>query len=247
MNSLVYKQKVKPLVFSHSSIHKKGEYTLVFKDLPQEEKPRERLLSSGVSSLKLSELLALIFNTGTKKEDVLAMSSRLIKEYGEKSLLNTVDPKKLSLELSIPLVKAMQVVSCIEIGKRLFDKKTGIGKTLRKAKDVFDYTHDMRELPKEHLRGIYLNTHYKVIHEEVLSIGTIDSNLVHAREVFRPAIEHSAAAVILVHNHPSGNPVPSLADREITEQIKEAGDIIGISLLDHVIVAKSGYRSILEK
>jgi len=103
---------------------------------------------------------------------------------------------------------------------------------------------DMRELPKENLRGIYLNAHHKVIHDEIISIGTVDSNIIHPREVFKPALEYSAVAVILVHNHPSGEINPSQADRDITEQLIKVGKILGIDLLDHVIVTKDNFFSI---
>ncbi len=245
MNRL-YKYASVPVLLEDTKM-KQREYVLAFRDLPEQEKPREKFLSSGPQHLSSPELLALIFNTGTKKEDVLAMSSRVLKEYGERSLAQNIDPKKLSKDLDIPLIKALQVVACAELGRRFFEKKSGQVKTLRTAKDVFEYTKEMRELSKEHLRGIYLNTHYKVIHTEILSVGTIDANIIHAREVFRPAIEYSAAAVILVHNHPSQIATPSKADIIVTKQVEEAGEIIGIALLDHVIVTKSGYRSVLEK
>lgn len=243
---MTYKHKTNPLILSGVVGKKERSYTMLFRDLPKEDRPKEKLDSLGVSSLSIAELIAIILNTGTKKEDVLAMSSRVMKEYGEKSLLTQTDPKKVASDLHIPIGKTMQIVASVELGRRLFEKKNGFGKTLRTAQDVFEHTKDMRELPKEHLRGIYLNTQYKIIHEEVLSIGTIDANIVHAREVFRPAIERSAAAVILVHNHPSGNTLPSKADKDVTSQIKEAGEIIGIPLLDHVIVTMSGYKSALE-
>jgi DNA repair protein RadC len=102
----------------------------------------------------------------------------------------------------------------------------------------------MRDLPREHLRGIYLDTHNRVIHDEVISIGTINSNIVHPREVFKAAIEYNAAAIILVHNHPSGVATPSASDIEVTKQIIEAGRIIGINLLDHIVVTHSGFVSI---
>lgn len=102
----------------------------------------------------------------------------------------------------------------------------------------------MRDLPKEHLRGLYLDSHYRLIHDEVISIGSLTSNIIHPREVFRPALEYSASAVILAHNHPSGVPKPSEADLAITRQIVEAGKILGISLLDHVIVTKAKFESI---
>jgi DNA repair protein RadC len=102
----------------------------------------------------------------------------------------------------------------------------------------------MRDLPKEHLRGLYLDTHYQLIHDEVISIGSLTSNIIHPREVFRPALEYSASAVILAHNHPSGVAKPSEADILITRQIVEAGKILGISLLDHVIVTKTKFESV---
>jgi len=109
---------------------------------------------------------------------------------------------------------------------------------------VFDYVADMRALGKEHLRGLYLNNHYKVIHDEVISIGTLDANIVHPREVFRPALEYAASAVILVHNHPSGECTPSGADIAITEQLIKAGSLIGIELIDHIVVTKERFASI---
>jgi DNA repair protein RadC len=199
----------------------------------------------GPAALSLAELLTVLLNTGTKNEDVLAMSKRLLKEYGETAILTQKDPKKLSEALGIPLGKACQVVACFELGRRFF--KTADGKrplTLRTAGQVFEYLKDMRDLPKEHLRGLYLDNHYQLIHDEVISIGSLTSNIIHPREVFRPALEYSASAVILAHNHPSGIAKPSEADIAITRQIVEAGKILGINLLDHVIVTKAKFESI---
>lgn len=220
------------------------KYVLTIRDLPQEEKPREKLLKLGVQSLTSQELLAIVLNTGTKKEGVLEMSGRVLKEYGEKALMGKVDPKKFSEDLGIPLVKATQIVASLELGRRFFEKKNGHAPVVRTAKDVYDYLVDMRSLPKEHLRGLYLNSHYKVIHDEVVSIGTIDANIIHPREVFRPALEYGAVAVILAHNHPSGNPKPSEADIQITKQIVEAGNIMGIKVLDHVIICNDKFVSV---
>lgn len=125
-----------------------------------------------------------------------------------------------------------------------FEKRTSGPQTIRTAKDVYDYLYDMRNLPKEHLRGIYLNTHHRIVHDEVISIGTINSNLVHPREVFKPAIEHGAAAIILAHNHPSGIVTPSQADIDITKHIIEVGKIIGIPVVDHVIIGTNKFISI---
>lgn len=219
-------------------------YVLKVRDLPQEEKPRERLLAHGPSALSVKELMAVLISAGTRKEEVLAMSERILAEYGERNVLMSTDPKALSEDLDIPLGKAMQIVVAGELGRRFFQKRRNGASVIRTAKDVFDYTVDMRNLSKEHLRGLYLDAHYQVVHDETLSIGTIDANLIHPREVFRPAIAHAAAAVVLVHNHPSGVVTPSEADRLVTLQIVEAGRILGIDLIDHVIVTEEAFVSV---
>lgn len=220
------------------------EYPLTIHDLPSEDKPREKLIQSGPEALGIKELLAIILVTGTTKENILEMSDRLIRDYGEKSILSERNPTKLSEELDIPIVKACQIVACGELGRRFYDRSESGFVTIRNAKDVFDYFQDMRNLPKEHLRGLYLNSHNRIIRDEVISIGTVNSNMIHAREVFRPAIECNAAAVILAHNHPSGEAVPSKEDVDITADLVRAGKLLGISILDHVIITKDSFASV---
>jgi DNA repair protein RadC len=224
--------------------NKEREYILTIHDLPSEDKPRQKLITLGPTSLKTSELLAVILNTGTKKEGVLSMSERIIKEYGENNILSMTDPQRVAHDFDIPLIKACTIVAAGELGRRYFKRKEVGRATLRVAKDVFEYAKDMRDLPKEHLKGIYLDSHNRVIHDEMISIGTINTNIVHPREVFRAAIEYNAAAVILVHNHPSGIVTPSDSDIKITKQLIEAGKIMGINLLDHIIVTKDSFLSI---
>ncbi len=224
-----------------------GKYVLRFKDLPDEDKPREKLMKHGPSVLSSAELLAIILNTGTKKENLLEMSGRLLKEYGEKTLLNQINPKALQKDLDIPIVKACQIVACFELGRRFFKENRNGQVVIRTARQAFDYLKDMRNLPKEQLRGIYLNSHYKVIRDEVISIGSLTANIVHPREVFKPALEVSAAAVIIAHNHPSGSVKPTQSDIEITRQLAEAGNILGIDLLDHIIIAGNRFISVPKK
>jgi DNA repair protein RadC len=220
-------------------------YVLKLRDLPQEEKPREKLVKYGANVLSVAELFAVILNVGTKKEEVLSMSRRLIKEYGDSVIVNQKDPVKVSEMLGIPIGKACQVVACFEIGRRFFKEQDGKNPImLRTASQVYEYLKDMRDLPKEHLRGLYLDSHYQLLHDEVISIGSVTSNIIHPREVFRPALEFSASAVILAHNHPSGISTPSDADITITQQIVEAGKIVGISLLDHVVITKKKFESV---
>jgi DNA repair protein RadC len=231
-------------VLTEDSLPQGKNYILKIKDMPTEDKPREKLLKYGASSLSLAELIAVIFNTGSKKEDVMSMASRVMKEYGEKSLMSQMSADKLAKDLDIPLVKALQLVACSEIGQRFYKKNSTGPAVIRTGKDVYTYLREMENLPKEHLRGIYLNSHYRVIHDEVISIGTINANLIHPREVFKPAIEYNAVALILAHNHPSGVTKPSQADIDITRQLISVGKIMGISLIDHIIIGKGKFASI---
>jgi DNA repair protein RadC len=219
-------------------------YHLKIKDLPPDEKPREKMLKHGVSVLSVSELLSIVLNTGTKKEGVLEMSSRIINGYGTGGIMSDKNPSSLSKNFNIPLIKATQIVACAELGRRFFQRNDLSTSVIRTAHEVYEYVKDMHNLSKEHLRGIYLNAQYKVIHDEIISIGTVDANIIHPREVFKPAIEHCAVAFILVHNHPSGLVTPSEADIAITRQLVETGKILGVDLIDHVIVTKNNFLSI---
>lgn len=220
------------------------EYPLLLRDLPPEEKPREKLLAQGPEALSLRELLAIVLHTGTAKEGVLEMSERIIRGYGEDNILTERDPAALSESLDIPLIKACAIVAVGELGRRTYDKHESGFTVIRTAKDVYDYLTDMRTQPKECLRGLFLNSRNRVIRNEVISIGTVNANLIHPREVFRSGIESNAAAIILAHNHPSGDPTPSAEDVEITRQLVAAGKILGITVLDHVVIAKDAFESV---
>lgn len=235
-----YVADIRPSILSDGPL----TYWYPIGEVSPEDRPRERLLKSGPEVLSTPELLAVVLNVGTKKEDVLSMSHRILKEYGEKSILSITDPNQLVEDLDIPLGRALQIVACAEIGKRFYKKNEVGNPVIRNAEAVFQYVSDMRNLSKEHLRGIYLNSHYKVIHDEIISIGTIDTSIIHPREVFKPALEYAAAAVILVHNHPSGNLEPSIADYEITTQLIQAGKMLGIPLIDHIIVTQEAFKSV---
>jgi DNA repair protein RadC len=217
------------------------------KDLPSEDRPLEKIVKHGPSVLSLNELLSLVLFVGTRKEKVVSMSQRIIRQYGEKVLTSQRNPEILAKDMDIPVIKAAQIVACAEIGRRLFQDKLGGLKVVRKPEDIFEYLKGMGDLPKENLRGLYLNIQNQVIHDEILSIGTMNANIIHPREVFRPALEYGAVAVVLAHNHPSQNLTPSEEDIEITNQIVEAGKIIGIELLDHLIITKNSFYSITFK
>ena len=220
------------------------KYHLKIRDLPEDEKPREKLLAHGAAALSASELLSVVLNNGTKKEGIMEMCARIMKDYGDGGIMREKNPQILVENLGIPLVKAMQIIACAELGRRFFERNSLSRPTIRTAHEVYEYVKDMHNLSKEHLRGIYLNNHYRVIHDEIISVGTVDASIIHPREVFKPAVEHSAAAVILVHNHPSGVTDPSESDLSVTSQVIEAGKMLGIDVIDHVIVTRDSFASI---
>jgi DNA repair protein RadC len=229
----------------HTASANKG-YVLRLKDMPDDERPRERLMEAGPAGLSMAELLAILWGSGTRKEDVLSMARRTLKEYGEKAIGHELNPARLSEAADIPFAKACQVVAGFELGRRFYASRAGRPVQVRNAKQAHRYLHLIGNSQKEQLRGLYLNTQYQVIHDEVLSLGSLTANIIHPREVFQPAIEYGAVAVILAHNHPSGRLEPSLADIQITEQLVSAGEILGLELLDHLVITATGYISIME-
>jgi DNA repair protein RadC len=231
----------------HDLLTDRSDYTLRFKELPDSEKPRERMIELGPSNLSVAELVAVIWGPGNKKEDVMAMARCTIKEYGDKALGNEINPRQLSAAIDISLNKACQLVAGFELGRRFQSKNTGRPAQVRNARHAYIYLKEMGNSKKELLRGLYLNSQYQVIRDEVISVGSLTSNIVHPREVFQPAIEHSAIALILAHNHPSGKLEPTLTDLDITAQLVGAGKILGIDLLDHIIITSGRYLSIIDR
>ncbi len=223
-----------------------SEYVLRVRDLPEAERPRERLLQSGPASLSLAELVAILWSVGSRKEDVLAMARRTLKEYGEKTISHELSPERLAAAADIPLSKACQVIAAFELGRRFYSAPAGRAAQVRNAKQAHQYLKSMGSKQKEQLRGLYLNSRYQVIHDEVISVGSLTANIVHPREVFQPAIERGAVALIIAHNHPSGRLEPTNADVAVTEQLIVAGEVLGIELLDHLIITAHKYCSIME-
>ncbi|MDD3285642.1 MAG: DNA repair protein RadC [Patescibacteria group bacterium] len=230
---------------NHPAGHGRAYEIKRVRDMAEGEKPREKMISDGVGALSLAELLAVVLGVGTKREEVFSMASRLLREYGEKAIAAQKDPLAIVKELKLPEAKACQIVACFELGRRLFQKKPGGLITIRNAAQAFAYLKDMGALKKEQFRGLYLNNHYQLIHDEVISIGTIDASLVQAREVFRPALEYGASAIIIAHNHPSGVLKSSREDAEITSNLLAAGNILDIEILDHLIIGDNKYISII--
>lgn len=223
-----------------------SQYVLRVRDLPTEEKPREKMIALGPKILTVSELVAVLLGVGTRKEEVLSMARRILQEYGEKAIINETDPAKLAAALDIPAGKACQIIASFELGRRFFANHGGRPVYVRNAKQAHRYLRGMASLQKEQLRGLYLNSRYEVIHDEVISVGSLTANIVHPREVFQPAVAHGAVALIIAHNHPSGSLEPTRADIEVTGQLVDAGKMLGIDLLDHLIITSSRHLSIME-
>jgi len=220
-------------------------YKLQIRDLPEEEKPREKLRRHGPTALKNYELIAVILGRGSRKEGILELSRRIISQYGNQVIFSKGDVEKIEKVLGLSPVQACQLVASFELGRRLFGKQTEV--FLKSPQEVFEYAKDLTRLKKEYLRGLYVDTRNKLIRDEVIAIGTLNASLTHPREVFHPAIESHAAAIILVHNHPSGDSSPSKDDIELTRQIYKASRILGIEILDHVIIGNEKYVSLKER
>jgi len=216
------------------------------KDLPDSSKPRERFLKYGRESLSDAELIAIILRTGSKNENVVDMSNKLIKEYTLERLFDC-SLKELQKINGIGPGKAMQVLAIAELGKRYSNSKAPVRK-ISSAKDVFNYFYKKLENEKqENFYILILNNQNKIIKEELITRGILDSAILHPREVFKPAIKNSASRIILVHNHPSGNCEPSKEDLDITKQLIDAGKLLGIEVLDHVIIGGDNYWDLLNQ
>lgn len=223
-------------------------YTIKIKDIPINERPRERLLKYGEEVLSNQELLAIILRTGTKSESALDLAKRLITSCGGLNFIAKSSVYELSKVKGIGLAKACEIKACVEIGKRINSFKGNDKVKITSPEDVALLVMDeMRFLAKEHFRVIFLNTKNYVIQIKDVSIGSLNSSIVHPREVFLEAIKLSSASIILCHNHPSGDTTPSQEDINITKRLIEAGKIIGIEVLDHIIIGDVNYLSFKEK
>jgi len=216
------------------------------KDLPKIERPREKLIAKGVENLKDSELLAILLRTGTIGKNVIEIASQILSKYSKKRLLQMTyqDLSKIS---GIDSAKATTLLAAFELSKRALEVNDTNLPVISDAKDAVAQLSDMRDLKKEHLMALYLNAKNQLVHKETISMGTLNANLVHPREVFEPALKYSAAQIIVAHNHPSGDPKPSEDDLEVTKRLTEAGKMMGIELMDHVIVSKNSHFSFKEE
>ncbi|MBM7691923.1 DNA repair protein RadC [Peribacillus deserti] len=221
---------------------------ILIRDYPVEERPRERFIQEGAKALSNQELLALLLRTGTRNESVLQLSNRLLTQFEGLRLLTDASLDEMMMLKGIGEAKAIQILAAVELGRRIsnlcFDERY----VIRSPEDCANYCmNDMRFLTQEHFVCLYLNTKNQILHKQTIFIGSLNASIVHPREVFKEAFRRSAASIICVHNHPSGDPTPSREDIEVTKRLSECGKIIGIDLLDHIIIGEKKYVSLKEK
>ena len=214
------------------------------KDISLENRPRERFLKNGIEVLSNAELLAIILKVGSKKENVIDMSNRLLTKY-KIDKLSSLSLNELQEIDGIGPAKAMQIKALFEFNNRYNQViKTKKIITIKKSEDVYNcFVDKLKDKKKEHFYVLFLDSKNKLISEDLISVGTLNSSIVHPREVFNNAIRENANSIILVHNHPSGNPQPSEEDKEITELLVKAGELLSIKVLDHVIIGREKWYS----
>jgi DNA repair protein RadC len=212
-------------------------------DLPKVDRPRERLQRKGPGALSNSELLAILLGSGMPGKNVLEVAEHLLRKFGSKGLFEA-SFDELRQVPGIGKVKAGQLLAAFELGKRTLLGQDEDAVPIESPEDVYQLSKRIHKAKKEHFLAYLLNARNVVVAEEEISVGTLTMAVVHPREVFEPAVRHSAAGIILVHNHPSGDAEPGDDDRALTKRLVEAGRLMGIEILDHVIVTWNGYTSL---
>lgn len=220
----------------------------VIRELPPEQRPRERMLKEGATSLSDIDLLAIMLRTGTAKASAMELAAAILSRFKDLRALSQATIEELSEIKGIGPVKAVQVKAALELGRRLASLPAEERPIIRCPEDVCSLLmEDLRNLDREYFLALLLNTKNQVLAKETISIGTLNASMVHPRELFKVAIRRSAAAVILVHNHPSGDPTPSREDITLTKRLQEAGEIIGIDVLDHIVIGDNRFTSLKSK
>ncbi len=220
------------------------------RDLPMEERPREKLLSCGARSLSNTELLAILLHSGTRSKSVIQVAQELLAAYRDNGLASIVNcsPGELADVDGIGPAKTATIMAAVELGLRLAQKPSSDRFIIRTPEDVAEYAMPrLRYEQKEHFAIMLLDTKNHVLSFPDISIGSLNASIVHPREVFRCAISNCASSIVLVHNHPSGDPTPSREDLQVTSRLVKAGQILDIEVLDHIIIGDNKYTSLKEQ
>lgn len=214
------------------------------KDLPLEERPRERLINYGVDSLSNEELIAILLKTGTVNNSAKSLAQNVLKNIDN---LNNVRINNLVTIKGIGTSKACTIIASLELGKRLNNKVLTLKNKFNNPKIIFEYYQTrLKDIKQEHFYAIYLDSKNKIIDDKLLFIGTINASLVHPRDIFKEAYLLNAASIICIHNHPSGNPIPSKEDMLLTKDLTKIGVLMGIKVIDHIIIGENNYYSFYE-
>ena len=223
-------------------------YHLTIRELPAHERPRERLRDYGAGALSNAELLAIALRTGTSDENVLNAAARLLAQYGGLGGLARADFRELCTQRGVGEAKAAQVKAALELGKRLLSVQPEERATVASPQDVANLLlAEMSFLEQEHLRVLLLDTRNRVTAVAEVYKGNVNTSLIRAAEVFRDAVRQNCPAIIVVHNHPSGDPSPSEDDVAVTRQLVEAGRLLDIEVLDHVVIGRQRFVSLRER
>lgn len=215
---------------------------------PKQDRPRERLLQQGAQHLTEAELLGILIGKGTQRKTAIDLARELLDRYESLENLVTRSPSELMKIKGIGSAKAAILSAAFQLARQIQVKRTTNRPAFKRSSDVKDhYLPLMRDLRKEVFKVLLLSRANRLIKEVTISEGTLDASIVHPREVFREALLESAAGVILLHNHPSGNPAPSEEDLRITKQLVEAGRVMGIKVYDHIILAGDEHRSLADE
>ncbi len=212
------------------------------------DRPRERLIALGSEALHDAELIALLLRTGGADADAMGLAARLLADCGGLAGLSRAAPRQLAAQAGVGPAKSGALCAAFELGRRVAAATHEPGRAIRGPADVHAHFHPrLRHATRERFIVVLLDGRHRVIRHALVSQGTLTASLVHPREVFRPALREPAAAVVLVHNHPSGDPAPSREDVEITRRLVEAGRLLGVPVLDHVVVAERGFASLRDQ
>jgi len=213
------------------------------RDIPKVDRPRERLEDKGPGALRNTELLAVLLGSGTVGKNVLEVADHLVRKFGAKGLF-AASFDELRQVPGVGKVKAGQLLAAFELCRRILLGQEEDAVTIETPEDVYKLSKHIHKAKKEHFLAYLLNARNVVVAEEEISVGTLTMAVVHPREVFEPAVRHLAAGIILVHNHPSGDAKPGDDDRALTKRLVEAGRLMGIEILDHVIVTQNDHISL---
>ena len=222
--------------------------TSLIREMPSSERPRERLAKRGPSALKTSELLAILFRTGTRSLNAVELAEKVLHKFGSLEAMSRASTKEFQAFDGIGFAKSVEIQAAFELGRRLATEASTERPVIRSAKDVAQLMiPEMQSLDREHFKILLLNTKNHVMQTYTVSVGSLNASVVHPRECFRAAITARAASIILVHNHPSGDLEPSNEDMNLTRRLIAAGDLVGIKVLDHVIIAGNKHLSHMDK